>query len=64
MTFQSADGVLVRIHRNNLQCTSGAFPADEFESNKDDIIPMSEVSQVLDLLFMFMYPNRQPNLKK
>jgi hypothetical protein len=25
---------------------------------------MSEESQVLDLLFMFMYPNRQPNLEK
>ncbi|KAF8328977.1 hypothetical protein F5887DRAFT_131777 [Amanita rubescens] len=64
ITFQSVDGIMYRIHRKNLECSSGAFPAAEFESKKDEVVPMPEHSEVLDLLFTFMYPERQPNLKK
>jgi hypothetical protein len=64
ITFQSVDGIMYRIHRKNLECSSAAFPAAEFESKKDEVVPMPEHSEVLDLLFTFMYPERQPNLKK
>ncbi|KIL60517.1 hypothetical protein M378DRAFT_168003 [Amanita muscaria Koide BX008] len=64
VTFQSCDGLCYRIHRKNLECTAAAFPAAEFVSKKEDVVPMLEHSEVLDLLFVFMYPERQPNLRK
>ncbi|KIL60526.1 hypothetical protein M378DRAFT_130560 [Amanita muscaria Koide BX008] len=64
VTFQSCDGLCYRIHRKNLECAAAAFPAAEFASKKEDIVPMLEHSEVLDLLFVFMYPERQPNLRK
>ncbi|KAF8635115.1 hypothetical protein AX15_000552 [Amanita polypyramis BW_CC] len=64
ITFQSVDGVQFRLHRKNLGCAAAAFPGAEFESNNDEIVPVPERSEVLDLLFRFMYPERQPNLRK
>ncbi|KAK2459285.1 hypothetical protein APHAL10511_008706 [Amanita phalloides] len=64
ITFQSIDSVQYRIHRKNLECAAAGFPAAEFECKNDEIVPMPEHSEVLDLLFSFMYPERQPSLKK
>ena len=64
ITFQSSDAIHYRIHRKNLECSAAAFPAADIVSSKDDIVPMLEHSEVLDLLFQFMYPERQPNLRK
>jgi hypothetical protein len=54
--FQSVDCVQYHIHRKNLQCCAAAFPPDEFESDKHEIIHLTEISRSLDLLFAFMYP--------
>ncbi|KIL60520.1 hypothetical protein M378DRAFT_168008 [Amanita muscaria Koide BX008] len=64
VTFQSCDGLCYRIHRKNLESAAAAFSAAEFVIRKEDIVPMLEHSEVLDILFVFMYPERQPNLRK
>jgi hypothetical protein len=64
ITFQSSDAIHYRVHRKNLECSAAAFPAADIVSSKDDIVPMLEHSEVLDLLFQFMYTERQPNLRK
>jgi len=63
ITFKSADGILYLIHRKNLDCGAAGFPPAEFKSSKDDIVPMTELSHVLDLLFTFMYPMPTPDVK-
>ena len=60
ITFQSADDILYHIHRKNLECSSAAFPAAGFESEKEEVVAMPDHSEVLDLLFTFMHPERQP----
>jgi hypothetical protein len=55
--------VLFFIHRKNLDCGAAGFPPVEFKSSKDDIVPMTESSYVLDLLFTFMYPMPTPDVK-
>ncbi|KAF8624598.1 hypothetical protein AX17_007091 [Amanita inopinata Kibby_2008] len=62
--FQSIDDIKYHIHRKNLECAAGAFPGSEFEGKKDDVVHITEDSDTLDLLFLFMYPERQPNLRK
>ena len=61
--FQSVDGVQYHIHRKNLQCCAAAFPPDEFESDKQEIIHLTETSRCLDLLFAFMYPQPTPDVR-
>jgi len=63
ITFKSADGVLYFIHRKNLDCSAAGFPPAEFKSSKDDVVPMTEWSHILDLLFTFMYPMPTPDVK-
>ena len=63
ITFKSADGVLYHIHRKNLDCGAAGFPPAEFRSSKDDIVPMTESSHILDLLFTFMYPTPTPDVE-
>ncbi|PFH49839.1 hypothetical protein AMATHDRAFT_48377 [Amanita thiersii Skay4041] len=62
--FQSADGVKYYIHSKNLESTTGGFPPMEFASDKTGAVLLSERSKVLDLLFVFVYPERQPDLTK
>lgn len=61
--FQSVDGVQYHIHRKNLQCCAAAFPPDEFESDKHEIMHLPEISRCLDLLFAFMYPEPTPDVR-
>ena len=61
--FQSVDGIQYHIHRKNLQCCAIAFPPDEFESDKQEIIHLTETSRCLDLLFAFMYPQSTPDVR-
>lgn len=62
VTFQSSDGVLFRVHRKNLEVCADGFPPSGFALADGEIIPLSETSVTLDLLFQFMYPRRHPAL--
>jgi hypothetical protein len=62
VTFISSDGVLFRIHKNNLAVNSRGFPPPEFQSF-DEVVKLSESSVVLELLFQFCYPQRHPDLE-
>ncbi|KAF8182747.1 hypothetical protein K438DRAFT_1511486, partial [Mycena galopus ATCC 62051] len=66
ITIASADGVLFKVHRKNLEVHSDVFAAAETATrpeNGDDIVPLSETSPVLELLFQYMYRQPQPDLK-
>jgi hypothetical protein len=56
ITIQSSDGVLFRLHKANLKISSGSWNVEMPDYQ------LSETSAVLDLLFQFCYPERQPDL--
>lgn len=62
ITFESCDHVLFKVHRTNLECHSEGFSPPPGTSLFDEIVPLPESSEVLDLLFQYMYPQRQPDL--
>jgi hypothetical protein len=61
VVFISSDGVLFNLHRRNLEITTGAFPPAEF-TTADDVVPLTEPSAVLELLFQFAYPQQYPDI--
>ncbi|KAJ7496494.1 hypothetical protein FB451DRAFT_197256 [Mycena latifolia] len=65
MAVLSSDRVLFKVHRKNLEVHSDIF-ADATSTTKpengDDIVHLSESSDVLDLLFQYMYRQPQPDL--
>lgn len=61
MTFQSCDGTLFRIHKKFLEANTGGFPPVEFSTN-GETVPLTETAATLELLFLFVYPTRQPVL--
>lgn len=65
VTFESSDHVRFRIHSSNLRCASEGFspPDGTSSSASDEIVHLTETAEVLELLFQFIYPQRQPNLK-
>ena len=51
------------IHRKNLDAHSSAFPSAEFTpSSREETVHLAEPSDVLEILFQFIYPNRHPIL--
>ncbi|KAJ7434053.1 hypothetical protein B0H11DRAFT_741282 [Mycena galericulata] len=65
LTIQSSDAVLFKVHRKNLEVHSVVFAGAEsatLPENDDEIVRLPETSEVLDLLFQFMYPQPQPDL--
>ena len=60
--FESADGVLLHIHRKNLEICTGAFPPSEIPTNEEHVL-LSESGETLELLFKFVYPARHPGLE-
>ncbi|KAJ7189086.1 hypothetical protein C8R46DRAFT_1056567 [Mycena filopes] len=66
VTIASSDGVLFKLHRKNLEVHSDVFASagdTTRPENGDDIVHLTEPSDVLDLLFQYMYRQPQPNLK-
>jgi hypothetical protein len=59
--FKSSDDVLFHIHVKNLEVTTGSFPPFDF-ATLEKIVPLSEPSDVLDVMFQFMYPMPQPDV--
>ncbi|KAJ7775353.1 hypothetical protein B0H16DRAFT_1756623 [Mycena metata] len=62
ITFKSPDGVLFHIHRRNLEVSAEGFPPGEISTN-GSIVELAKMSATLELLFHFMYPQRQPTLE-
>jgi len=61
ITYQSADGVLFRIHKINLEaCAEGLSPPEG--STFEEIVELTEDSTILELLFQFIYPTPGPDL--
>ena len=67
ITLQSSDGVLYDVHRKNLEVHSEGFAGAEAISNQcpsvNEVVLLTETSDVLDLLLQFMYRQPQPDLK-
>jgi hypothetical protein len=62
--FRSSDQVLFRVHRKNLETHSNVFPSGEtFTLESDEYIDMEEKSEILELFFQYVYPQRQSELK-
>lgn len=64
VTIRSGDGVLLYLHRTNLEAISRALDAPEFLAPSDDnVVALPESSEILGTVFLFIYPNRHPNLR-
>ncbi|EDR06543.1 uncharacterized protein LACBIDRAFT_328778 [Laccaria bicolor S238N-H82] len=62
IAFRSSDNVVFKIHRKNLEVnTAGLSPAD-LATSVSEVVPLSEDSPTLELLFQYIYPRRQPLL--
>ncbi|TFY52143.1 hypothetical protein EVJ58_g10175 [Rhodofomes roseus] len=64
-TVSSSDGVLFKLHRTNLGVHSDIFPGVEANVPvQDEIVALEEEASTLELLFQYVYPQRQPDLSK
>jgi len=68
ITIQSSDGVLFRVHRQNLESHSEVFAGAAGvsagrESQDDEIVQLTETSTTLELLLQCMYNRPQPDLR-
>ncbi|KAK7057860.1 hypothetical protein R3P38DRAFT_2843401 [Favolaschia claudopus] len=65
LTVRSSDGVLFKVHRMNLKVHSEIFSnaSDATIPENTEVVDLTESSDVLDLLFQYMYRQPQPNLK-
>ena len=62
LTFRSRDGILFKVHRNNLAAHSEGFSPPPGTTSQDEFVALLENGDTLDLLFQFMSPQRQPDL--
>jgi hypothetical protein len=62
VVFTSSDDVLFNLHRRNLEIATGAFPPAGFTTADRDVVPLTEPSAVLELLFQFVYPRQHPDI--
>ncbi|EPS96230.1 hypothetical protein FOMPIDRAFT_1130903 [Fomitopsis schrenkii] len=63
VTMVSCDGVLFKVHRKNLEMYTEGFPGVDV-SVHDEIVPLTETAATLELLFQYMYRQRQPDLNR
>jgi hypothetical protein len=61
ITILSSDHVTFKLHRKYLEANTGAFPSAEFETH-GEIVPLTEPSNTLEVMFQFVYPKRHPKL--
>ncbi|KAJ7118941.1 hypothetical protein C8R44DRAFT_186326 [Mycena epipterygia] len=65
IAFRSSDQIIFRVHIKNLETHSDGFPPAALcapGSNLNEVVDLSEPAATLDLLFQYMYPQRQPDL--
>jgi hypothetical protein len=51
------------LQRKYLETNTGAFPGAEFET-RGEITHLTESSEVLEILFQFIYPRRHPDIEE
>ncbi|KAJ7844876.1 hypothetical protein B0H14DRAFT_3868180 [Mycena olivaceomarginata] len=61
IVFKSSDGVLLHVHRKNLEVCTEGFPPSNI-STQGEVVELTETSVTLELLFQFIYPQRHPAL--
>jgi len=61
LTISSSDSVLFKVHRKNLETYSDIFPGADI-SLDNEVVPLSEKASTLELLFQYVYRQRQPDL--
>ncbi|KAJ4481990.1 hypothetical protein J3R30DRAFT_2110476 [Lentinula aciculospora] len=64
VVFHSSDNVQFRLHKKNLECTTGAFPPAETPTSPDEIVQLIESASTLEIMFQFIYPRPTPDLCK
>jgi hypothetical protein len=64
ITFRSSDGVLFHLHRRNLETHTGAFPGPEFSVGPGETVDLTEPSEILEIVFGLMYPQKQPDIEE
>ncbi|KAE9409763.1 hypothetical protein BT96DRAFT_534698 [Gymnopus androsaceus JB14] len=60
--FQSSNSVLFYVHKDALGYNSGGFPNADMVTVDTEPVPLTESSEVLEILFQFVYPRRHPGL--
>jgi hypothetical protein len=64
IVVQSSDGILFRVHRKQLGTYAGAFPLGKVKrGSRVATVVLAESSQVLEVVFEFLYPKRYPDLE-
>ncbi|KIM35844.1 hypothetical protein M413DRAFT_449573 [Hebeloma cylindrosporum] len=61
--FCSKDGTLFHLQRKYLETNTGAFPGAEFDT-RGEITHLTEPTEVLEVLFQFIYPRRHPDIEE
>ncbi|KAJ7221541.1 hypothetical protein GGX14DRAFT_353663 [Mycena pura] len=64
IAFRSCDHRIFRVHVRNLETHAEGFPPAAFCAQEDgsEVVDLSEPAATLELLFQYMYPQRQPDL--
>lgn len=63
ISFLSSDKVIFRVHRVHLDSHAEGFPPSSLDlPSSHELIPLSETSSTLDLLFQHIYPRSYPCL--
>ena len=57
------DGVLLYIHRKNLEICTGGFPPSDIPTNEERVL-LLESGEILEQLFKFVYPAWHPDLEE
>ncbi|KAF5351423.1 hypothetical protein D9758_013500 [Tetrapyrgos nigripes] len=61
--FRSSDNVLFYIQQKYLEANAEGFPlAEHTTKGVDEVVPLTESSNILELLFQFTYPQMPPDL--
>lgn len=64
MTFKSCNNILFKVHRNNIMTYSEGFaPPDGTLLPEGEIVPLPESTNMLELLFQYIYPQCTLDLK-
>ncbi|KAF5353596.1 hypothetical protein D9758_013771 [Tetrapyrgos nigripes] len=65
VVFRSSNNVLFHVHQKYIEVYAEGFPlAQDTTLSQNEIIPLSEKSSTLELLFQFMLPQRPPELSE
>lgn len=63
ITFRSSDQVFFSIRRSALDCAEGLATGQLLVDSKD-VTDLTESSEVLDLLFQYLYPQERPVISR